>query len=241
MPDHRTHRGPHPNDHALFSPATLPALRSATADLSWLLERGYVIQSALKLTGDRYALTARQRAAVSRCSCPRPVALERMRRMQPSASLVGAELAIDGFNVLTSLEVALSGGVVLIGRDTVMRDIAGVHGSYRSVEETMPALLLLGEVLRALRVGRCEWLLDAPVSNSGRLCSTIMRVAAEHALPWTARVVADPDGLLADSPHVVASADGQVLDAAARSCNLARVCVERAVPGAFVIDLSTDP
>jgi len=134
MPDRRSHRGPHPNDRALFAPENLPALRSATGDLSWLLERGYVIQSALKLTGDRYALTARQRAAVSRCACPHERALERARRMQPSAALANAELVIDGFNVLTTLEVALSGGVVMVGRDAVMRDIAGVHGSYRSVE-----------------------------------------------------------------------------------------------------------
>lgn len=241
MPDHRTHRGPHPNDAALFAASQLPALRAATSDLSWLLERGYVIQSALKLTGDRYALTARQRAAVSRCACPHSVASERMRRMQPSAALAGAELAIDGFNVLTTLEVALSGGVVLIGRDAVMRDIAGVHGSYRSVEETIPALLLLRDVLNALGVGRCEWLLDAPVSNSGRLCSTIVNVAAEHGAPWSARAVPDPDRILASSPSVVASADGQVLDAAARSVNLARYCVERMLPGAFVVELSGGP
>jgi hypothetical protein len=241
MPDHRSHRGPHPNDHALFAPAHWPALRSATFDLSWLLEHGYVIQSALKLTGDRYALTARQRAAVSRCACPQTLARVRLRRMQPVEALVDADLAIDGFNVLTTLEVALSGGVVLIGRDAVMRDIAGVHGSYRSVEETIPALLLLRETLRALHVGRCEWLLDAPVSNSGRLCCTMMNIAAEHGLPWTARVVPDPDRLLADSPSIVASADGQVLDAAARCCNLARLCIEGAAPRAFVVDLSTDP
>src|SRR5688500_10446127 len=53
MPDHRSHRGPHPEDAGLFAPAVHPTLRSAVADLSWLLTRGYADPSALKLVGDR--------------------------------------------------------------------------------------------------------------------------------------------------------------------------------------------
>ena len=237
MPDTRSHRGLAPEDARLFAREQLPALRAATRDLSWLLERGYQPTSALKLTGDRHALTARQRAAVSRCACADSRARERARRLQPTAALAGRALQIDGFNVLTTLEVALSGGVVLLGRDGVLRDIAGVHGSYRRVSETEPALSLLERTLRALGVTACEWLLDAPVSNSGRLCAAINA----RAVPgWHARVVADPDPLLASSAAIVASADGEVLDAAANSCNLVRLCVERELPGAFVLDLSAD-
>jgi hypothetical protein len=238
MPDKRVHRGLHPKDEVQFGPAMLPSLRAMTADLCWLLDRGYPVQSALKLTGDRYALTARQRSAVSRSACAERVARSRQLRMVDPALLSGARLSIDGFNLLTTLEVALSGGVVLIGRDGVMRDIAGVHGSYRSVEETQPALALLARVCGELGIAHCEWLLDAPVSNSGRLCSAILELAERQSLAWDAKVVADPDPVLIESLDIVASADGQVIDAAARSCNLARLCIERAVPHAFVVDLS---
>src|SRR3954452_15888410 len=115
MPDKRAHRGMHPQDGVLFGPAMLPALRATTRDLCWLLERGYAVQSALKLTGDRYALTARQRSAVARCACAESVARSRQRRMVSEPDLVGRSIRIDGFNLLTTLEVALSGGVVLIG------------------------------------------------------------------------------------------------------------------------------
>jgi hypothetical protein len=238
MPDRRAHRGLHPNDAELFGAAWSARLRAATLDLSWLLERGYAVNSALKLTGDRYALTARQRAAVSRCACPESRARDRIQRMLPASALAGATLCIDGFNVLTTLEVALSGGLVMIGRDGVMRDIAGVHGSYRRVEETEPALLHLRRTLDELGVARCEWLLDAPVSNSGRLCALLRELAAAEGLDWDARAVADPDVILAASVEPIASADGEVLDSAARSCNLARLCVERTMPAAFVLDLS---
>lgn len=234
MSDRGTHRGPHAEDAQSFGPAHLGALRAATRDLSWLLENGYAPTAALKLVGDRHGLTARQRAAVSRCACADSVARERRRRQQPPVALAGATLWIDTFNVLTTVEVALSGGVVMSGCDGFMRDIAGVHRSHRRLEDAEPAVALLACTLAALEVSRCDWLLDAPVANSGRLCA-LLDSHAERG--WSARVVADPDPLLANAHAVVATADGAVLDAAERSCNLARLCVERELPSAFAIDL----
>ena len=83
--------------------------------------------------------------------------------------LAGRRVDLDGFNVLTTVEAALSGGVVIVGRDGCYRDMASMHGSYRKVTETRPALMLIGEVLAELGTGECQWYLDQPVSNSGRL------------------------------------------------------------------------
>ncbi len=68
MPDKHAHRGPDPRDGDLFGPSYWPALREAVADLSWLLGRGYAPVSALKLVGDRWSLTERQRQAVRRAA-----------------------------------------------------------------------------------------------------------------------------------------------------------------------------
>ena len=78
LPDSRKHRGPHPRDRDLFAPERVGALASATTELSWLLSRGYVNPSALKLVGDRHGLNQRQRAAVVRAACP-DAALEHRR------------------------------------------------------------------------------------------------------------------------------------------------------------------
>lgn len=240
MPDRRRHRGLHPEDSECFGAAALPQLRAAARDVSWLYERGYKPVSSLKLVGDRYGLVERQRAAVSRCACAPTIVERRVAHRVEPAAVRGEALWIDGFNVLTSLEVALSGGVVLIGRDGCARDIAGVHGSYRTVEETVPAIELLAATIAELGVLRCEWLLDKPVSNSGRLRATLESHARAANLEWTIELVANPDPLLAASPHIVATADGEVLDAAARSLNLVRLCIERAIPSAFIVDLSSD-
>ena len=43
-------------------------------------------------------------------------------------------------NVLITLESALGGGVLLRCRDGCLRDMASLHGTYRIVDETDPAL-----------------------------------------------------------------------------------------------------
>jgi hypothetical protein len=237
MPDRRVHRGPHPEDHKLFAPACVPTLRAATCDLSWLFGRGYAVPSALKLVGDRYQLTERQRSAVLRASCPDSRVSARQARQLPASALRSQNLHVDGFNVLTTLEVALSGGVLLIGRDGAMRDIAGVHGSYRRVEETRAALGLLAHLIVEWGVACCEFYLDQPVSNSGRLRAFI----EQCQLPFVVHVVQNPDSVLMQSGQIVASADGQILDAPVRWFNLARECVARALPHANSIDLSQPP
>jgi hypothetical protein len=219
----------------------LPRLRAATQELSWLLGRGYAPDSALKLVGDRHRLQLRQRAAIARCACAEALALARAARMQPPEALRGETLLVDGFNALTTIEVALSGGIVLVARDATLRDIAGVHGSYRRVEETLPALEHIAALTRDLGVRDCEILLDAPVSNSGRLRSLIDDLARERGWPLRARVVPDPDPALAQAAQVVASADGALLDRCGRWFNLARVCVQSSVPAARIVDLSLDP
>jgi len=69
MPDRRVHRGPHPADTKLFAADTVADLQSAVEDFSLLLTKGYAEKSALKLVGDRFSFTERQRLAVMRCAC----------------------------------------------------------------------------------------------------------------------------------------------------------------------------
>jgi hypothetical protein len=237
LPDTRSHRGPDPRDGLAFGPPAWPALRSAVADLSWLLERGYAPTSSLKLVGDRWSLTERQRLAVLRCTCGDTARARRWRHRVEPASLQGQALVIDGFNVLTTIEAALGGAVILRGRDGVDRDLAGIHGTYRKVEETLPALGLVGVVLATFDVARCLWLLDRPVSNSGRLGALILRLAEEYGWTWDVELAFNPDPLLIASAEIVATADSVILDRCARWFNLARFTIERCVPTARVVEL----
>jgi hypothetical protein len=240
VPDHRAHRGAHPEDERLFSPVAWPRLKEAVADLSFLLTRGYNDVSALKLCGDRYALTERQRRAVGRAACADQALARRRAHQLAPAAIAGQPLSIDGFNVLTTVEAALGGAVLLACRDGTYRDMASVHGSYRKVEESAPALLRIGQVLGALQAGPATWYLDSPVSNSGRLKALIYEVAAEQGWGWRVEVVQSPDEVLARGADIAVTADSGILDRCARWFNLARLVVERAVPTARVVPLGDE-
>ncbi|MCS6912048.1 MAG: DUF434 domain-containing protein [Myxococcales bacterium] len=237
MSDRRTHRGAHPEDERLFSAAQIPRLREAVADLCWLLGRGYNDRAALKLVGDRLALTARQRLCVLRAACSDEARGRRLARQVPPASLRGAAPWIDGFNLLTTIEAALGGGVVLACRDGCYRDMASLHGSYRHVSETRPAIALVGEELSALGVGSCRWLLDSPVSNSGRLKGLLEEAAAQAGWDWEVVLAPDPDRQLMASSAAVVTADSAILDRCQRWCSLARHVVDRRAPAAWILDL----
>jgi hypothetical protein len=153
-------------------------------------------------------------------------------------AVAGRAITIDGFNVLTTIEAALGRAVVLICRDSTCRDIAGIHGSYRKVAETLPALDRLTTLLQTLNVGSCHWLFDRPVSNSGRIRDVVLETAAERGIEWSVELVDNPDPILASSAEIVATADSAILDDGPRWLNLARIVVEKACDGAMVVDLS---
>ncbi|MEQ8764015.1 MAG: DUF434 domain-containing protein [Planctomycetota bacterium] len=236
MPDHRRHRGPAPEDARAFRAEKLPELRAAVSDLSWLLGRDYPDTASLELVGNRYRLTKRQRQAVSSVAAAEETVRARSSRRCTIQASSFSRLTIDGHNILTTLEAALSGGVVLPTRDGTHRDLASVHGTYRQVSETVPALELLGQHTKAAGLERCDWLLDRPVSNSGRLKETILRVASENGWTWTVELVQDPDPILAASQKLIATADRVILDRCGPWVDLIGEVLPD-IPEAWIVDL----
>lgn len=237
MPDTRSHRGPAPKDKELFGEEAIPGLVRAVAHLSWLLTGGYGVPSSLKLVGDRFALTARQRTAVLRCACSDQAMTRRLATEASPRAIKGQRLLVDGYNLLTTIEAALGGGVILEGRDGCYRDMTSMHGSYRRVAETERAVGLILACADALGVRGCDWLLDRPVSNSGRLKRLLEEIAGRSRGDWDIELAADPDRLLVASRQVVVTADSAVLDRCEAWFALARHVVRHAIPGAWVVAL----
>ena len=235
MPDARRHRGPDHSDRTLFSAQRAAALRSSVEDLSWLLGHGYAEPSALKIVGDRYQLRRRQREAVRRASCSDSARASRLRRLVGIRSVTGG-VVVDGFNVIITIEAALSGGVLLGCRDGCVRDVASIHGSYRQVEETRRAVEAVGVVMAG--VGPVRWYLDSPVSNSGRLARLMRSIAEERGWPWEVELVKNPDREIVEHEDVVATSDSSVLDRCGSWINLTRTVVESQVAGAWIVAFS---
>jgi hypothetical protein len=225
MPTERRHRGPHPEDHKLFAPDQENRLKEAVRDLAWLWSRGYAQPSSIKLVGDRWQLTSRQRTAVGRSCCTDAACELRKKNCQPIQEIEGKDVAIDGFNVLTTLEVIFSRGVLLRGRDGCLRDMASMHGGYRLIGETLPAIGLMLHGLSEWKPRAVRILLDQPVSNSGRLAAAIRQAIGGMGLPedrWVVEVVPDPDVVLKEkSSSIIATADAAILDSGNAWINLA--------------------
>ncbi|NIA15906.1 MAG: DUF434 domain-containing protein [Nitrospiraceae bacterium] len=214
MGQRQRHRGQHPEDARLFAPRWIPALREAVADLSFLLSRRYAPKSALKLVGDKFQLDARQRRAVGRAACSDESLAHRQAHDVPVDQLAGRDLLIDGYNLLILIESALSGGILLRGRDGCIRDMASIHGSYRTVEETLPAVHRIGEAFDALGIATAKWYFDAPVSNSGKLKVFLLEEAARAGWPWQIDIEHNPDKILAVAQDPVVTSDSWILDRA---------------------------
>jgi hypothetical protein len=215
----------------------VPVLRTAVEEMSWLQSHGYSDKASLKLVGDRHKLRDRQRKVLQRCAASDASCTSRRAKQIAFEGLENATLVVDGYNVLLTLEAALSGGLCLLARDGLMRDLAAMSAHYRRVRSTRRAIELLAEFFAAAGCAQIIWYLDRPVSNSGRLKRMILQTLGEPTPPWRVDLTDRTDHLLIHSPHVVATADSAVIDGCGRWFNLARAVVESQIPEVWLLDL----
>lgn len=237
MTHRQRHRGAHPEDGRLFADAPVATLRVALQDYCWLLSRGYAVPSSLKLVGDKFQLEERQRMALMRAGCSDNQLSARRQSERLPANLGGSDLFVDGFNLLITVESALSGGILFVGRDGCYRDLASIHSTYKRVDETHEAIRLVGATLEQLGAGEVTWFLDQPVSNSGRLASTLREVAAIHSWNWKTELCPSPDRELKRTDGTIVTTDSAILDVAKSWLHLAAAVTERHLPGAHLMDL----
>ncbi|MBG6132039.1 hypothetical protein IWQ47_003219 [Aquimarina sp. EL_43] len=229
-------RGREASDDRLFGELPMQEkLKAAAKDMLYLLSHGYAEKSSVQLVGNRYTLNARQQRALHGMSCSEQQIAIRNKNRVTSKMLKGQTIAIDGFNLLIILESALSGAYIFKGLDGYYRDVSGVHGTYKRVQKTEEALLVIGNTLDKLGVSRVHWYFDAPVSNSGRLKTTLRELAEQHHFSWTIDLVNNPDKELASSAHIVVSSDAWILDRAQKNTNLAAYLIEHYIQEANIV------
>ncbi|MDK9711567.1 DUF434 domain-containing protein [Acidaminobacter sp.] len=231
-------RGFDPSDAECFSEASVTLLRTALDEIVWLLDRGYKLRSVVELVGGHYQLTARQRIALQRAAVTHSRQVHRAETMLPMVAVQHTPLNIDGFNLIILLEVALSGSPLILGRDGVLRDLAGLRGTYGIVDKTQVALAWIGRALGALGGPSAKFFLDAPVSNSGRLGQLILGEAAAWGVPVEVMLVKNADVALAGAEGVV-TGDSVILDSCSSWLNLGRWIIERWIPEAWIVDLES--
>jgi len=154
-----------------------------------------------------------------------------------ATAVSGNAVIIDGYNVLITVEACLSRAPIFLARDGCFRDLAGIHGSYRKVTETIGAIELIAANLQSLGICHALWLFDSPVSNSGRLKTIIYELVEKNSWPWDVELLQNPDTELAKTDKIIITADSDVLDKCSRWINLTGYIIGR-MADANIVDLS---
>ncbi|OCA76856.1 hypothetical protein BBH99_11955 [Chryseobacterium contaminans] len=206
-------RGKNTGDDILFgSEKQISRLKLAVQDMQYLLTRGYAEKAASDLVGNRYRLKTRQVQALRGASASDRQIQNRKQKEQHISDLKGETVYLDGFNVLILLESLLSEAFVFKGVDDCFRDLSGVHGTYKRVNQTQRAIELVAAFFQKAEIHKLIWIFDQPVSNSGRIKQLILDFAIENQLNWDVQLQFSPDKFLAESSGIIISSDAWILD-----------------------------
>lgn len=229
-------RGYVPTDDVEFNEQSVPLLRKAQEDILYLLESGYPMKSASTFVGNHYMLSERQRLAIVRATTKLDDLVKR-RKKQVREKIEGGRIVIDGLNLIITLEVALSYSTLIRCMDGTIRDLAGLRGTYRLIDKTDQAIVLLGNKLEEWNVQEVLIYLDAPVSNTGRLKSRILELLDNRHYQVYVELVNNADVLLEKMENVVTT-DSIVLNRCHSWINLAAEIVEEKLPMVTFVDLA---
>lgn len=203
-------RGYVPSDQTEFGAAAVPELHRAAQNLYYLLNQGYPIKGASVFVGNHYLLSERQRMALVRAVSSREN-IENRKDKELHELPEGCVVHIDGFNTIITLEVALSGSLLLRCMDGTVRDLAALRGSYRLIDKTSQAILMTGRMLEKSGIGKAVFYLDSPVSNSGRLKEQIGTLLGNFPFELQLEVIHNVDVTLESLENVITS-DAIILD-----------------------------
>ena len=229
-------RGFVPKDEVEFNKDKLALLKKAQQDILYLLEQGYHVKGASTFVGNHFMLSERQRLAVVRATAnSEMIDLRRIKELNQEQ--LGEKVAIDGLNIIITLEVALSQGTLIKCMDGTIRDLAGLRGTYRLIEETNTAISFIGEHLAKFKIQEVLFYLDAPVSNTGRLKSLIYKQLEGYPYKVSVELVNNPDIILESSENVISS-DSIILNKCSSWYNLVAYILQEKLPDIRIVDMS---
>jgi hypothetical protein len=196
-------------------------LQKAAEDLRYLLDRRYPRKAALELVGNRYGLNYDQRHLLHRAIFSDTDSESRRKKKISVERIRRKDLVIDGYNVLITIEAALSDRPVVLGDDGFVRDISGLSGNFRKTKQTPEALELIFKLLKKAKPRRTLFLFDSPISMSGELAREVKERLREENLPGDAMAVKVPERIMIGFPGTIATSDTAIIDRSKRVVDLA--------------------
>jgi len=204
-------------------------LQKAASDFRYLLNRGYPRKATLELVGNRYGLTFDERHLLHRGTFSDADSKSRRKRKISIGKVCNRDLAIDGYNVIITIEAGLSGRPLVLGDDGFIRDISGLSGRFKKTEKTDEALQLIFEFVKRVKPYQTLFLFDSPISMSGRLAQEVRDRLENEDLLGDARAVKVPEKILIGFPGVIATSDTAIIDRSKKVVDLAGYIVRNLV------------
>jgi hypothetical protein len=151
------------------------------------------------------------------------------------------DLAIDGHNVLITVEAALSGHPLVSADDGFIRDISGLSGSFKQTATTEAAIRLILNVLKKWKPRKTLFLFDAPISMSGRLAEEIRDRLKQENLPGDAKAVKVPEKILIGFPGVIATSDTAIINPSQKVLDLAGYIITKRIGFKYFLQWKKKP
>jgi hypothetical protein len=192
----------------------------AVGDLHYLLGRGYGRISAVKFVGDRHILNKEQRLLLYRGVYSPESAMAHMRKLVAPAAVGGRHIAVDGYNVLITINGALKGTPVFLCDDGLVRDSSEMHSSASREDLSQPLRLAL-LALRDLRPAGAFFVFDRLISRSGELSKQAAQEMRDCSVPGGASTATSADFEVLKRGDIVSSSDSVIIDKAQQVFDLA--------------------
>ncbi len=184
------------------------------------MDRGYPGDSAVRFVSDHHRLPEEKRFILRRIIVSADTALARMAKATRLHALRGRTVFVDGYNTAITAHSLLAGHPVYFCDDGFLRD---TRAFFRGSGDLHVAAIAFSEILDLLASAhpyRVQMLLDQQISRSGELAGEVRRMMAARGLPGEARCARNVDQLIKTCSCIIATSDGNVIDAAAAVIDL---------------------
>jgi hypothetical protein len=179
--------------------------------------------------GNRYGLTFDERHLLHRGVFSSSDSQARRKKRIAIKEIRNKDLAIDGHNVLITIEAGLSGRPLVLGDDGYVRDISGLSGSFKKTGTTENAIQFIIDAIKQIKAHQTLFLLDAPISMSGKLAEEIRDRLKRENLLGDAMAVKVPEKILIGFPGIVATSDTDIIDRSKKVLDLAGYVITKRI------------
>ena len=183
-------------------------MKNASIDLRFLLERGYDKAGAIKFVGNKYLLNKSERHVLFRALYSKDEINATKSKLVAFEQISRKHLAIDGYNVLITVESILLNKTIIDCDDGILRDVSGVFGSHVITSVTYKTIDLILSQIAKYPPKLLQFYFDSQISKSGELSKVIREKMNELQLNGDAETVKQVDTTLKKlSCDIIATSD----------------------------------